>query len=371
MPPTTALREAGRNTAAVGLPPSWYLDPEIFERERRDLFEASPRFVGRVQMVPREGDYVALDGANAGLLLVRHQGEARLVSNVCRHRQALMLQGRGNAKRIVCPIHNWAYGLDGCQVAAPHFDKNPCLHLPTLELSAWRGLLFAGDGDASGDLAALDDWSDLSTDDYVLDRIDYEEHALNWKSFMEVYLENYHVSAVHPGFRKFVNQQDLHAPVRAASGSRFHVEMVSARWPLGNPGSPRFEEYQRLLLEVTGGEAPAFGAIWLSYFPATLIEFYPYAMVVTAYDPLAPERTRLASQYYFDRGVRESRPDFVAACHAVLDEVTAEDHDASARLHAGRRALWQQGVERQGPYHEPLERGLRHFHDFLREACGA
>lgn len=368
MPPTVSPRERNRSAPAAGLPPSWYLDPEIFERERRELFDASPRYVGRTQMVPREGDYVALEGASAGLLLVRHQGRVRLVSNVCRHRQALMLHDRGNAKRIVCPIHNWAYGLDGCQLAAPHFEENPCLDLPTYDLAQWRGLAFTGDGNPAADLAGLDDWPEFDTEDYVLDRVDYEEHALNWKAFMEVYLEDYHVSAVHPGFRKFVNQADLHAPVRVARGERFFVEMVSARWPLGNPGSPRFEEYQQLLLEVTGGEAPPFGAVWLSYFPSTLIEFYPYAMVVTAYDPLAAERTRLTSQYYVQRKVREERPDFVAACHAVLDEVSGEDHDASARLHAGRRALWQQGVECQGPYQQPMEQGLRHFHNYLRGA---
>jgi phenylpropionate dioxygenase-like ring-hydroxylating dioxygenase large terminal subunit len=347
------------------------LDPEIFELERRLLFEASPRFVGRAQIVPRDGDYAALEGANAGLALVRHQGEVRLVSNVCRHRQAIMLHGRGNAKRIVCPVHNWAYGLDGRQCAAPHFAENPGLDLPTLPLSEWRGALFRGEGDPAVDLAGVDDWAELDTDDYVLDRIDQEEHPLNWKSFMEVYLEDYHVSAVHPGFRTFVNQDDLRTPKRIARGERFFAEMVGAKWPLGSPGSPKFAEYQRLLLELTGGVEPAFGAIWLSYFPATLVESYPFVNVVTTYDPLAPERTRLCSQYYVRRDIRESRPDFVAACHAMLDEVTGEDHDASVRLHAGRQALWQQGVERQGPYQDPMEQGLRHFHGFLRDSLEA
>lgn len=366
--PRTAPPPAVR-PPALGLPPSWYLDPEIYERERRELFDAGPRYVGRTAMVPRDGDYAALEGASAGLLLVRRHGRVGLVSNVCRHRQALMLHGRGNAKRIVCPIHNWTYELDGRQTAAPHFEQNPCLDLPTYDAAEWRGLVFTGPGDPADDLAPLDDWPELDAGDYALDRVDVEEHPINWKSFMEVFLENYHVSAVHPGFRKFVNQADLQAPLRQAQGARFHAEVVSARWPLGAPGSPKFDEYQRLLLEITGGEAPPFGAIWISYFPATLIEYYPYAMIVTAYDPLGPELTRLSSQYYFTREVRESRPDFVAASHAVFAEVTDEDHEASVRLHAGRRALWQQGVERQGPYQEPMERGLRHFHQWLRTSC--
>jgi phenylpropionate dioxygenase-like ring-hydroxylating dioxygenase large terminal subunit len=359
-----------RKSAATGLPPSWYADPAIFEIERRELFDNAPVFVGRTAMVPREGDYAALEGASAGQLLVSSGGEVRMVSNVCRHRQALMLQGRGNAKRIVCPVHNWAYGLDGRQVAAPHFLENPCLHLASTELTDWRGLLFAGPGDAAFDLAPLDDWPELATDDYVLDRIEYEEHEVNWKGFMEVFLEDYHVAAVHPGFRTFVNPDDLRTPSHTLAGERFFIEKVTARWPFAAAGSTNFKEYQRLLLDVSEGQPPAFGAIWLSYFPNTLIEWYPHANIVTTYDPLSPTRTRLSSQYYFRRSVHQSRPDFVAASHAVFAEVTAEDHDVTVRLHAGRQALYQQGVERQGPYQEPMEQGLRHFHQFLRAACG-
>jgi choline monooxygenase len=368
MSPIIAPSKAPPRQGALGLPPSWYVDPAIFEIERRELFDAAPRFVGRSAMVPRQGDYAALDGANAGQLLVRNGGEVRMVSNVCRHRQALMLHDCGNAKRIVCPIHNWAYGLDGRQVAAPHFAENPCLNLASTELTEWRGLLFTG-GDAAADLAPLDEWSDLAEGDYVLDRIEYEEHDVNWKSFMEVFLEDYHVSAVHPGFRTFVNPEDLRGPSDVASGERFFMERVTARWPFGAAGSPHFHEYQELLLDVLDGSPPPFGAIWLSYFPATLIEWYPFANIVTTYDPLGPERTRLCSQYYFDRTIHQTRPDFVAASHAVFAEVTEEDHDVSVRLHRGRQALFQQGVERQGPYQEPMEQGLRQFHEFLRGAC--
>jgi len=366
---SSTIHSRTRKTAGAGLPPSWYADPAMFEIERRELFENSAMFVGRTTMVPNEGDYVALDGDGAGQLLVRHNGEVRMVSNVCRHRQALMLNGCGSAKRIVCPVHNWAYALDGRQVAAPHFPENPRLDLASTELSQWRGLLFAGPRDASADLAPLDDWPELATDDYVLDRVEHEEHDVNWKGFLEVYLEDYHVAAVHPGFRTFVSPDDLRTPSHIQFGERFFIEKVSARWPFGTAGSEIFKEYQRLLLDVSDRKPPAFGAIWITYFPSTLIEWYPHANIVTRYDPLTPTRTRLTSQYYFRRSIHQSRPDFVAATHAMFAEVTAEDHDVTVRLHEGRQALYQQGVECQGPYHEPMEQGLRHYHQFLRAAC--
>ena len=371
---STVAPPRARKSVAHGLPPSWYADPSIYDIERRELFDiaavgASPQFIARTAMVPRPGDYVALEGTNAGWLLVNDGGEHRLVSNACRHRQAQMLHGCGNAKRIVCLVHNWAYGLDGRQVAAPHFPENPRLDLAARELTEWRGLLFAGARDAALDLAPLDEWPELEGEhDYVLDRVEYEEHDVNWKGFPEVYLEDYHVGAVHPGFRTFVNQDDLRSPSQVVFGERFFIEKVTARWPFGAAGSAIFDEYQRVLLDVSAGKPPAFGAIWLTYFPSTLLEWYPHAHIVTTYEPLSPTRTRLCSQYYFRRGVYESRPDFIAASHAMFAEVTAEDHDVTVRLHQGRQALYQQGIQYHGPYQEPMEQGLRHYHQFLRSS---
>src|ERR1700704_1680152 len=128
----------------VSLPISWYFDPAVLESERRELFATGPRFIGHSAMAPAEGEYVALQGQNQGWLLVRHEGRLQLVSNVCRHRQALMLNGCGRTKHIVCPVHSWAYDLDGRQIAAPHFPENPGLDLPSCTVEEWNGLLFAG-----------------------------------------------------------------------------------------------------------------------------------------------------------------------------------------------------------------------------------
>src|SRR5512134_1368112 len=107
---------------AVGLPVSWYFDPEILEIERRELFAAGPTYAAHVSRTRNDGDYAVLGGQQTGKLVVQHEGRVQLLSNTCRHRQAEMLTGCGHAKNIVCPIHNWAYDLNGRQLAAPHFD---------------------------------------------------------------------------------------------------------------------------------------------------------------------------------------------------------------------------------------------------------
>lgn len=353
-------------TSSVGLPISWYFDPDILEIERRVLFGAGPKYSGHISMVKNDGDYFTLGGAQTGKLLVKNQGRPQLVSNVCRHRQAQMLTGCGHAKNIVCPIHNWAYDLNGRQVAAPHFDKNPALDLERTELAEWNGILFSGPRDARHELAPLNNWTELDTSDYVLERIDEEEHDLNWKVFLEVYLEDYHIGAVHPGFRVFVDATDIRGAFQATAGDRFFFEQVNVRWPIPPAATPKFAAYQKVLMDILAGQRPPYAAIWMCLFNGQLIEWYPFTVVVTTYTPLSPTRTRLRSEYFFDREIAQSRRDYVETGLAVLDEVTGEDHMAAETLQKGRRVLHAAGENLQGPYQTPMEQGLRRFHDCLR-----
>jgi choline monooxygenase len=370
MSPTTIAHKAEAATA-VGLPISWYFDPEILEIERRQLLDVGPTYAGHQCLVPREGDFAVRGGPQAGRVLVRKNGEPQLLSNVCRHRQAQLLTGCGHAKHIVCPIHNWAYDLNGCQVAAPFMGENPRLDLDCTPLTDWNGLLFTGPRDVRRELSPLDGWTELSARDVVLERVDEEEYDLNWKAFLEVYLEDYHIGTIHPGFRNFVDPSDLHGALHITSGERFFCEQVKVRWPLVTAGSPLFAEYQKILIDVSKGLRPEFAAVWMCLFSGQLIEWYPHSLVVTTYTPLSPRRTRLRSEYYFDRQIAETRRDYVECGLAVLDEVTGEDQLASEALEHGRVAAYARGDDWRGPYQLPMEQGLKNFHDCLRNVIAA
>lgn len=362
----TVANQLPSTASSVGLPISWYFDPQILEIEREKLFGAGPKYSGHKSLVKADGDYFTLGNQQSGKVLLRNHGQPQLVSNVCRHRQAQILTNSGHVKNIVCPIHNWAYDLDGRLVAAPHFEKNPCLHLERSELAEWNGIYFDGPRDARHEFAPLAGWTDLDTSHYVLERIDEEEHDLNWKVFLEVYLEDYHISAVHPGFRAFVDAADLRGALEAVGGERFFFEQVNVRWPLPPAATPVFAQFQKVLMDVLAGRRPPFAAIWMCLFSGQLIEWYPYTVVVTTYQPLSPTRTRLRSEYFFDREIAETRRDFVETGLALLDEVTGEDQAAAVKLQHGRNALHAAGESAQGPYQMPMEQGIRRFHDCLR-----
>ncbi|MEQ1590735.1 MAG: Rieske (2Fe-2S) protein, partial [Gallionella sp.] len=126
-------------------PISWYFDPLILAAEQRALFAQGPNYVGHELMVSSLGDYQVL--RDAAQMLVRNSNGVELLSNICRHRQATMLEGRGNAQHIVCPIHRWTYQTSGELLGAPHFPNNPCLNLGKSPLQNWNGLLFSGERD--------------------------------------------------------------------------------------------------------------------------------------------------------------------------------------------------------------------------------
>ena len=163
--------------------------------------------------MPELGDYYALPQEGEGRALVRTPQGVELISNVCRHRQAVMLRGRGNTRsNIVCPLHRWTYDLQGELIGAPHFADDPCLNLNNYPVQTWNGMVFeagAGRRDVAADLAPLGPIADLDFSGYVLDRVQMHECDYNWKTFIEVYLEDYHVGPFHPGLGQFVTCDDL------------------------------------------------------------------------------------------------------------------------------------------------------------------
>ncbi|WP_373889651.1 aromatic ring-hydroxylating dioxygenase subunit alpha [Massilia sp. MB5] len=95
------------------LPVTVYFDETLLQREMQQLFKQGPRYIGHELMIPNAGDFMTVASENEGRMLVRSPAGIELMSNVCRHRQALMFNGRGNSNNIVCPLHRWTYDLKG------------------------------------------------------------------------------------------------------------------------------------------------------------------------------------------------------------------------------------------------------------------
>ena len=359
--------------AASQLPVSTYFDEALFQRELNTLFRQGPRYVGHQLAVPHPGDYYALPHEAEGRALVRNaQGGVELVSNVCRHRQAIMLNGRGNLQNqqkgsaggnIVCPLHRWTYAPDGQLLGAPHFAQDPCLNLNNYALQAWNGLLFEDNGrDIAADLAGMGPRAQLNFDGYALDRVELHECHYNWKTFIEVYLEDYHVGPFHPGLGQFVTCDDLSWEFK----EHYSVQTVGVSAGFGQPGSDTYKKWHEVLLKYRNGQLPERGAIWLTYYPHIMVEWYPHVLTVSTLHPISPSKTLNMVEFYYPEEIVAFEREFVEAQQAAYMETCIEDDEIAERMDAGRKALLARGDNEVGPYQSPMEDGMQHFHEWYR-----
>ncbi|PKO59697.1 MAG: Rieske (2Fe-2S) protein [Betaproteobacteria bacterium HGW-Betaproteobacteria-18] len=362
------------------LPVSSYFDPALYQRELQTLFQRGPRYVGHAASVPNLGDYATLAHEGEGRALLRTPAGIELISNVCRHRQAIMLKGHGSlqnasAGNIVCPIHRWTYsagdstghGPAGKLIGAPHFPTDPCLNLHNYPLREWNGLLFEDNGrDIAADLAGMGEQAALDFSGYVLDKVELHECNYNWKTFIEVYLEDYHVGPFHPGLGHFVTCDDL----RWQFGEQFSVQTVGVSKAFGKPGSPVYQRWHDALLKYRNGAIPERGAIWLTYYPHIMVEWYPHVLTVSTLHPMGPNKTLNQVAFFYPEEIVAFEREFVEAQQAAYMETCLEDDEIGERMDAGRQALLQRGDNEIGPYQSPMEDGMQHFHAWYRRAMG-
>jgi phenylpropionate dioxygenase-like ring-hydroxylating dioxygenase large terminal subunit len=359
---------ANDSTSRSQLSVSTYFADDLHRREMELIFQHGPRYLGHELAVPNVGDFCALPQEGEGRALVRTAEGVELISNVCRHRQALMLRGRGHTKNnIVCPLHRWTYDLQGKLLGAPLFDKDPCLNLQRYRTRTWNGMVFEDNGrDIAAELGHVGPKADLDFSGYVLDKVHLHECNYNWKTFIEVYLEDYHVGPFHPGLGRFVSCDDLRWEF-----SRHHsVQTVGINDSLRQAGSPAYKRWHEAVLALGNGAPPKQGAIWLTYYPNIMVEWYPHVLVVSTLYPKGPQKTLNMVEFYYPEEIAAFEREFIEAEQAAYMETCVEDDEIALRMDAGRKALMERGDDEAGPYQSPMEDGMQHFHEWYRRVMG-
>jgi len=367
-------REAQFALARTQLSVSSYFDEAVFAREKALIFKQSSIYAGHEKQVPAMGDWRTLPHENSGRVLVHGPQGIELISNVCRHRQAIMLgfnqngaPASGNLQQtggnIVCPVHRWTYSVQGELLGAPLFPETPCMNLQRYSLKNCHGLLFEGPRDPATDMADLFKRPEFDFSDYVLDHVEIHHCHYNWKTFIEVYLEDYHVGPFHPGLGRFVTCDDLSWEF----SEWFSLQRVGVHNALAQPGSDIYSKWHDQLLGYRQGQPPDFGAVWVTYFPTHMIELYPHVVVLSTLHPISPQETVNVVEFYYPEEIAAFERDFVEAQRAAYMETAIEDDEIAERMDAGRKALMQRGIDESGPYQSPMEDGMLHFHAWYRK----
>ena len=190
------------------LPRGLYVSDEAFAFDTQVMLKSVWLYACTVAHVKNAGDYFAFELAGNSIIILRgRDNEVRAFWNSCRHRGAkICLEQSGRAPRLMCPYHQWTYGLDGKLLAArsmaEDFDKAD--HgLNPVALENVGGLIFICLSDnpppigrVKADIAdqiavyGLEKLKVAVQDDYIDDA--------NWKLVMENNRECYHCDVGHP-----------------------------------------------------------------------------------------------------------------------------------------------------------------------------
>ena len=194
--------------AARAMPRSVYLSDEFLALEQEHVFAKSWLCAGRADALPNPGDYLTMEIASEPIIVLRDAGgRLRAMSNVCRHRMSILLEGRGNRKAITCPYHAWTYNLDGSLRAAPAMELNESFckgetTLPAIRCTDWNGWIMVTLNPNLRDPAET--LKEVDTLTGYLDMSQYvetfrEEHHwnTNWKILAENFMESYHLPMCH------------------------------------------------------------------------------------------------------------------------------------------------------------------------------
>ncbi|ERL97450.1 ring-hydroxylating dioxygenase, large terminal subunit [Rhodobacteraceae bacterium HIMB11] len=209
------IADLRRNTSvpfeqARAMPTSVYTSEDFVEAELKHVFGKDWYCVGRADALSKTGDYVTAELAGQPIVVLRDADhQLRAMSNVCLHRMSTLLQGRGNAKTIVCPYHAWTYNLDGNLRGAPAMSQNDAFckdhyRLPQVRCEEWLGWVFVClDPDAEPVAVQLAEVADMiaAYDMTNYSESFYEEHVwdTNWKVLAENFMESYHLPVCHAG----------------------------------------------------------------------------------------------------------------------------------------------------------------------------
>ena len=328
-----ALREVNGDIAVSStLPPACYTGAGVLTAEMSGLLRRSWLGVARADEWKEPGDYRVLDVAGASMIVVRdEERRLRVFANTCRHRGTRLLEGSGNAVRIRCPFHGWTYGLDGSLRGATRMGAERGFRHADMGLVEFRaaergGFVFVA---PSAETPGIDNWlggfaalhAPWQPETLVTTRRRSLEVDCNWKLFLEVFNESYHLADVHAGtFGGIYLEPERPDEVGDCVHSSFS--------PTAGTGGLKADEQDHVLPVMPGLSArERAGTRYTWVFPALTFAAGSEALWAYGAQPLGPGRCRVTQWVCFPPRTVASA-DFEAKAeryYARMDEALAED----------------------------------------------
>ena len=281
------------------LPPEAYFDERWHRREIDAIFNRSWLCAGLISDAVEPGDYWTIQAGDHPLVIVRGaDGELRAFHNICRHRGARLVEGKGSAPRgLSCFYHHWHYNLDGALRGVPQADRfgtldKSKLGLKTASISQWRGLVFVHPQETPA--VSLADWIQPLEAEFgpwqpgeLLETgsVQHEIEA-NWKLFVENHIDGYHLAHLHG------------ASIRGLDHSQQRWTRAGPHWAFYEPelrdqDGERIDAVTALLPQIEGIGPERLGSSVYLMFPTLGMAGGESFFFLLLIEPLSSERTRV------------------------------------------------------------------------------
>ena len=359
---------------ARGLPNAFYTDPELFELEKKTVFEKNWSCIGFGKDIPELGDARPVTFVGIPLLTVRdRQGRVRVFQNVCRHRGMRLVDEATSFKGVIrCPYHSWCYELDGRLRSTPHVggvghNTHPDIDRDALGLfevrsKVWMDMIFVNiSGDAPEfDVYAeslLERWSEFDGKPLFHggpgSSLRFEVKC-NWKLAVENYCESYHLPWVHPGLNSYSKLEDhyniFETDAYAGQGTRVY--------------NPQLDETGRRFSDFSGLSSKWDAAAeYIALFPNVQLGVHRDHIFAICLEPLDVDTTREYIEiYYADEAMcGEAMSDLRTAHADAWNEVFAEDVFVIEGMQNGRHAPAFDG----GKFSPVMDEATHCFHHWV------
>ena len=335
------------------LPSRLYTDPAIFAFEQEKIFSRTWQVVAHSSQLANSGDFVTTELIGEPLLLARGtDGMLRGFFNVCRHRAGPVAEGCGSRKLFRCGYHGWTYALDGSLISATEFEgvegfRPQEFSLAPFRVEEWFNLVFVNlDPQAEPLTSALGALLNQAAKFPFAGMKLFERRTYNmkcnWKTYVDNYLEGYHLPTVHPGLNR---ELDFNAYVVEPYPN--HVRQFS---PIrgAQPGDTLPRRYQDSREDLTTDY------FWI--FPNWMLNCYPDNVSLNIVLPVEPERSLAIFEWYLPE--RDHAAPAAKASVEFSDQIQIED---VAICEAVQKNLRSKSYNR-GRYSVTQEKGVHAFH---------
>jgi choline monooxygenase len=339
---------------------SFYLDEQVFQSAKEQIFSKCWHYIGDDSYVARNNDcypFMLLPSyLDEPLVITRNSaGRMHCLSNVCTHRGNIVVQQVCNQPQLRCGYHGRIFGHDGGFRSMPEFKEvkdfpTPDDNLARLTLDNWGPLLFASLSERSNSDAFFAEmkqrlsWLPLTEFVFRPELSETFTVDAHWALYCENYLEGFHIPFVHAGLNSVID-------FRSYSTELFPYSSLQL-------GIAKKDEHCFDLPASSPDHGKKVAAYYFFVFPNMMFNFYPWGLSINIIEPVNLAQTRVRFLNYVWKEELLGK-----GAGASLRKVEMEDEEIVEAVQKGVRSRFY----KHGRYSVTQEKGTHHFHRLICE----